>query len=93
MVLAAFVSTCFGVAGVHAYRLLSQPASRFHQRALRIALMVGSVCALLQPLSGPEAVTVAIARRAHPATMTLSHLQDAARPAGESRAAAYTLIA
>lgn len=52
MVLAAFVSTCFAVAGVHAYRLLREPSSRFHQRALRIALSVGSVCALLQPLSG-----------------------------------------
>jgi cytochrome d ubiquinol oxidase subunit I len=52
MVLAAFVGTCFAVAGVHAYRLLREPSSRFHQRALRIALLVGSVCALLQPLSG-----------------------------------------
>ena len=52
MVLAAFVATCFGVAGLHAYRLLCEPGSRFHQRALRVALMLGSVCALLQPLSG-----------------------------------------
>jgi cytochrome d ubiquinol oxidase subunit I len=52
MVLAAFVGTCFAVAGLHAYGLLREPTSRFHQRALRIAMVVGSVCALLQPLSG-----------------------------------------
>ncbi|MEY4515216.1 MAG: hypothetical protein RLZZ450_7338, partial [Pseudomonadota bacterium] len=52
MVLAAFVATCFAVAGVHAYRLLRVPTSQFHQRALRISMLLGSVCALLQPLSG-----------------------------------------
>lgn len=52
MVFAAFVSTCFAVAGVHAWRLLSDPTNPFHQRALRASLMVGSTFALLQPLSG-----------------------------------------
>lgn len=52
MVLAAFVSTAFAVAGVHAFRLLKHPGHTFHRRALRIALTLGSVCALLQPLSG-----------------------------------------
>lgn len=62
MVLAAFISTSFAVAGVHAVRLLRAPAATpgsplaaaipFHRRALGIALAVGAVCALLQPLSG-----------------------------------------
>ncbi|MDB4988231.1 MAG: cytochrome bd-type quinol oxidase subunit 1 [Myxococcaceae bacterium] len=53
MVIAAFVSTCFAVAGVHALRLLrGGRAATFHQKALRMALGMGSVFALLQPLSG-----------------------------------------
>ena len=52
MVLAAFVSTAFAVAGVHALRLLRKPDSRLHRIAMRIALAMGAVAALLQPLSG-----------------------------------------
>ena len=52
MVLAAFESTGFAVAGVHAYRLLKKPTSVLHARGLRIALVMGGVAALLQPLSG-----------------------------------------
>jgi cytochrome d ubiquinol oxidase subunit I len=52
MVLAAFMSTAFAVAGVHALRLLQNPSSQLHRIALRIALAVGAVAALLQPLSG-----------------------------------------
>jgi cytochrome d ubiquinol oxidase subunit I len=52
MTLAAFVSTSFAVAGVHAFRLLRRPDLTFHRHALRIALWFGAVCALLQPLSG-----------------------------------------
>ncbi len=52
MTLAAFVSTSFAVAGVHAYRLLKSPGCELHQTALRIALVFGAVTALLQPLSG-----------------------------------------
>jgi len=52
MVLAAFVSTCFAVAGVHALRLLKHRESAFHLHAMRIALTLGAVCAILQPLSG-----------------------------------------
>src|ERR671913_382150 len=36
MTLAAFVSTSFAVAGVHAFRLLSRPDLTFHRHALRI---------------------------------------------------------
>jgi cytochrome d ubiquinol oxidase subunit I len=52
MTLAAFVSTAFGVAGVHAFRLLKNPSSEMHRIALRVALAIGAVAALLQPLSG-----------------------------------------
>lgn len=52
MVLAAFISTAFGVAGVHAFRLMKNPQSELHRIALRISLTVGAIAALLQPLSG-----------------------------------------
>jgi cytochrome d ubiquinol oxidase subunit I len=52
MTLAAFVSTSFAVAGVHALCLLRRPDLDLHRRALHIALPFASVCALLQPLSG-----------------------------------------
>lgn len=52
MVLAAFVSTAFAVAGVHAFRLLKNPSSELHRIALRVSLTIGAVAALLQPLSG-----------------------------------------
>lgn len=52
MLLAAFAATGFLVAGVHAYLLLRRPSSRFHRNALVIALVVGGIPALLQPLSG-----------------------------------------
>ncbi len=52
MLLAAFVSTGFAVAGVHAWLLWRDPGNAFHRAALRIALAFGAVAALLQPLSG-----------------------------------------
>ena len=52
MTLAAFVATGFAVAGVHAIQLLRRPGSEFHRIALTIALVFGSVAALLQPISG-----------------------------------------
>lgn len=53
MISAAFVSTGFGVAGIHAWRLLLQPgAAELHRTGLRLALTMGAVAALLQPLSG-----------------------------------------
>ena len=52
MTLAAFVATGFAVAGVHAIQLLRHPGSEFHRIALTIAMIFGSVAALLQPLSG-----------------------------------------
>ncbi|HEY3197101.1 MAG TPA: cytochrome ubiquinol oxidase subunit I [Nitrospirales bacterium] len=52
MVLAAFAATGFAVAGVHAFLLLGDRQNLFHQRALNIALLVGGIPAILQPLSG-----------------------------------------
>lgn len=52
MTLAAFVSTSFAVAGVHAFLLLRNRANLFHKKAVTTALIFGSVAALLQPLSG-----------------------------------------
>ena len=52
MTLAAFCATGFAVAGIHAIGLLKNPASRFHAGALHIALFIGAVAAILQPLQG-----------------------------------------
>jgi len=52
MTIAAFASTCFAVAGVHAYMLLRYKNNEFHRKAVRIALAFGAVSAILQPLSG-----------------------------------------
>src|ERR1700716_313779 len=52
MTLAAYAATGFGVAGIHAFLLLKDPANAFHRRALEIALIGGAPAAVLQPISG-----------------------------------------
>ncbi len=52
MLLAAYAATAFGAAAIHAWRLLRDPSNEMHRAALRIAVGVGAVAALLQPLSG-----------------------------------------
>ena len=52
MVLAAYAATGFVVAGIHAYALLGDQGNLFHRRALQLALLVGGIGAVLQPLSG-----------------------------------------
>jgi cytochrome bd ubiquinol oxidase subunit I len=52
MLLAAFAATGFLVAGIHAFLLLRRPASLFHRNALAIALVVGGIPAVFQPVSG-----------------------------------------
>ena len=52
MTLAAFAASGFAVAGIHAFRLLREPGNRIHRVAIVIALSVGGVAAVLQPLSG-----------------------------------------
>ncbi|MFT5680484.1 MAG: cytochrome d ubiquinol oxidase subunit I [Myxococcota bacterium] len=51
MVLAAFVSVGWAVAAIHAWRLLKSD-SRFHRKALTVALALAIPATLLQPLSG-----------------------------------------
>ncbi len=52
MTLAAFCSTGFAVAGVHALMILRKKNVLFHSRAFKIAAICGGVAAILQPLSG-----------------------------------------
>jgi cytochrome d ubiquinol oxidase subunit I len=52
MILATYAATGFAIAGIHAFLLLRDPKNLFHQKAFSIALTVGAVAAILQPLSG-----------------------------------------
>ncbi|MFZ4861269.1 cytochrome ubiquinol oxidase subunit I [Sphingobacterium sp. Mn56C] len=52
MLLAAFVSTGFAVAGVHALMILKKKNVAFHREAFKISAVCACVAALLQPLSG-----------------------------------------
>src|SRR5437773_2771956 len=52
MVLAAYASCGFAVAGIHAWLLLKNRHSRFNRYALQIAFLTGGVAACLQPFSG-----------------------------------------
>lgn len=52
MVLAAFAATGLFVAGIHAFLILRGARDNFHRYALCLALLVGGIPALLQPLSG-----------------------------------------
>ena len=61
MIIAAFSATGFAVAAIHAFGLVKNPSSDFHKKALKIALVFGSVAAILQPLQGDRlAKTVAM---------------------------------
>ena len=55
MVLAAYASAGFLVAGMHAYRLYLDRDSEFDRKALMIALLVGGIAAVFQPLTGDMA--------------------------------------
>jgi len=52
MVVAAYVTVAFATAGIHAYYLRKDPRNLFHRKALKIALVVGAVFAIIQPMSG-----------------------------------------
>ncbi len=52
MTIAAFLAVGFAVAGIHAYFLRRDPQNEFHRKAFAIALCVGGIFALLQPISG-----------------------------------------
>lgn len=52
MTLAAYLATAAAVVGIHAWMLLRDPQNEFHRAALRVALPLAIVTAILQPLSG-----------------------------------------
>ena len=52
MTLAAFASTGFAVAGVHAAMILQKKNVLFHSKAFKIAAIFAAVAAILQPVSG-----------------------------------------
>ena len=52
MALAAFTAVGFAVAGIHALGLLKNPKSLLHRKAFQIALLFGSISAILLPLQG-----------------------------------------
>ncbi len=52
MTIAAFQAVGFAVAAIHAFMLLRDPHNLFHRRAFAIALTIGAIMALIQPLSG-----------------------------------------
>ncbi|HWE35474.1 MAG TPA: cytochrome ubiquinol oxidase subunit I [Isosphaeraceae bacterium] len=58
MTIASYAATGFLVAGVHAFYLRRDRANLFHRRALAIALGVGGVAAVLQPISGDYSARV-----------------------------------
>lgn len=62
MLLAAFAATGLLVAGLHAMWLLRDNRSLFHRRALGIAVAVGGLSAVLQPVSG-HLISLSVADR------------------------------
>ena len=52
MTFAAFASTGFAVAGIHALMLLRGKKIRFHQEALKISLIFGAIAAFAMPITG-----------------------------------------
>jgi len=52
MLLAAYAAVGFAVAGIHAFLLLRDRRNMFHRHAMTIALALGGVTAILQPISG-----------------------------------------
>jgi cytochrome bd ubiquinol oxidase subunit I len=54
MVIGAFVTIGFAVAGVHAYMLLRKGENPFHRRAFSIALLVAALTIPLQWISGDQ---------------------------------------
>jgi cytochrome d ubiquinol oxidase subunit I len=70
MTIAAFASTGFAVAGIHALMMLRKKNVLFHQRAFQIAIVFGAVASFIQPLSGDaSAKDIAIRQPAKLAAM------------------------
>jgi cytochrome d ubiquinol oxidase subunit I len=58
MLVAAYMATAFGAAGIHALQLLRHPESTLHREALSIVMPVAIVAAVLQPITGDWAAKV-----------------------------------
>ncbi len=70
MTFAAFASTGFAVAGVHALMILRGNKNRFHREASKIALTFGAIAAFAMPITGDLAAkSVAIRQPAKLAAM------------------------
>ena len=81
MLIAAFEAVGFAVAGVHAWALLRETAPRvsFHRRALFLALTVGAIAAIVQPINGHGAAQdVAVRQPAKLAAME-AHFETSSR--------------
>jgi cytochrome d ubiquinol oxidase subunit I len=79
MTLAAYAATGFLVAGVHAFYLLRDRTNLFHRRALAIALTVGGIAALLQPLSGDLSARAVAANQPVKLAAMEGHFKNEAR--------------
>lgn len=63
MLLAAYMATGFAAAGAHAFGLLRRRDSAVHREGLKLAMAVGLVAAVLQPISGDWAAKVVAERQ------------------------------
>ncbi len=63
VLLSCYAATGFAVAGIHAFLLRREPGNRFHRAALGVALAVGGMAALLQPISGDFSARLAAKRQ------------------------------
>ncbi len=99
MLLAAYMAVGFAVAGVHARWLLVNSRDPLHRSALVVALLVGGVPALLQPLSGDAAAKVVAhlqpakfaAMEGHFDTETRAPLRIGGIPDVDSRTTPYAI--
>ena len=79
MTLAAFATTGFAVAGIHAWMLRKEATSAFHRAALRVALAIAVPAALLQLVSGD--LSAKFVARTQPVKLAAmeGHFETAAR--------------
>lgn len=80
MTFAAFASTGFAVAGVHAWLLLKDKGNEFHKKATRIALIFGSVAAFAMPITGDIAAK-SVAKRQPAKLAAMEALYHTEQPA------------
>jgi cytochrome d ubiquinol oxidase subunit I len=78
MTLSAFEATGFAVAGIHALLFLRKP-SAFHREAFTIALAVGAIAAIAQPLSGDLLAKGTAKRQPVKLAAMESHFETSAR--------------